>query len=374
MKILLFLSLLAIFCLVPVLNGQAVDKAQVSSVRIATRNDANTPFVRTVLDVNKAVSPKLGIDKDGKYVTVTLPNTEVAKNLQTKYNADTNIVTKMGLARRINDTDVVFKVPNAVTAADVKVFTLGPSGSVASRVVIDINDKSGKVKQWNKWKHLNVSSKGIGKTDPTVASKTKPKAVPVYKRSTEAGLRGKVICIDPGHGGTDSGAVGAYSQEKNITFAIARRVQSLLSAQGATVVMTRTADVDVYGPNAGAVEELQARCNVANIAGADAFVSIHIDSSDSAEPGGVTAYYTSGSPDGQRLATDLHAANMKATTFDDRGVRTANFYVLNHTDMPATLLELGFMSNPAEEKTLNTDAQQQSFAESIVDGLSKFFA
>jgi len=74
------------------------------------------------------------------------------------------------------------------------------------------------------------------------------------------------------------------------------------------------------------------------------------------------------------LATDLHAANMKATTFDDRGVRTANFYVLNHTDMPATLLELGFMSNPAEEKTLNTDAQQQSFAESIVDGLSKFFA
>ena len=243
MKRLLFLSLLAIFCLVPVLNGQAVDKAQVSSVRIATRNDANTPFVRTVLDVNKAVSPKLGIDKDGKYVTVTLPNTEVAKNLQTKYNADTNIVTKMGLARRINDTDVVFKVPNAVTAADVKVFTLGPSGSVASRVVIDINDKSGKVKQWNKWKHLNVGSQGIGKTDPTIASKTKPKAVPVYKRSTEAGLRGKVICIDPGHGGTDSGAVGAYSQEKNITFAIARRVQSLLSAQGATVVMTRTSEI-----------------------------------------------------------------------------------------------------------------------------------
>ena len=55
MKRLLFLSLLAIFCLVPVLNGQAVDKAQVSSVRIATRNDANTPFVRTVLDVNSGL-------------------------------------------------------------------------------------------------------------------------------------------------------------------------------------------------------------------------------------------------------------------------------------------------------------------------------
>lgn len=63
MKRLLFLSLLAIFCLVPVLNGQAVDKAQVSSVRIATRNDANTPFVRTVLDVIKRFPRNSGLIK-----------------------------------------------------------------------------------------------------------------------------------------------------------------------------------------------------------------------------------------------------------------------------------------------------------------------
>ena len=64
---------------------------------------------------------------------------------------------------------------------------------------------------------------------------------------------------------------------------------------------------------------------------------------------------------------------MKVTNFDDRGVRTANFYVLNHTTMPAALLELGFISNPAEEKILNTDSQQQKFAESIVAGLRKYF-
>lgn len=157
------------------------------------------------------------------------------------------------------------------------------------------------------------------------------------------------------------------------TSILAGKVQSLLSAQGATAVMTRTSDVDVYGPHAGAVEELQARCNVGNIAAADVFVSIHIDSSNSAQAGGVTAYYAGGSAEGQRLAASLHAENMKVTNFDDRGVRTANFYVLNHTTMPAALLELGFISNPAEEKILNTDSQQQKFAESIVAGLRKYF-
>ena len=64
---------------------------------------------------------------------------------------------------------------------------------------------------------------------------------------------------------------------------------------------------------------------------------------------------------------------MKATNFQDRGIRTANFYVLLHTNMPATLLELGFISNPGEEKALNTEAQQQNFAESIVKGLADYF-
>ena len=56
---------------------------------------------------------------------------------------------------------------------------------------------------------------------------------------------------------------------------------------------------------------------------------------------------------------------MKATNFSDRGVKTANFYVLLHTNMPATLLELGFISNPGEEQALNTEAQQQNFAERL---------
>lgn len=372
MKKLLLFPFLVILCILPLYQVAAAEATEISAVRVATRNDANIPFVRTVLDVNNKVTPKLFVDKSGQYVTVTLPGTKVAADLQTDYKADENIVSKITLAKRLNDTDINFRLPYKVTTDDIKVFTLGPTGSAASRVVIDINDKSGKVRQWHKWKHLNMGTYGNDK-----ASKPANKpvtSIPAYKRSTAKGLKGKVICLDPGHGGTDSGAVGSYSQEKNITFAIAKKAQALLSAQGATVVMTRTADMDVYGPHAGAVEELQARCNVANIAAADVFISIHIDASDQAEPGGVTAYYGTGSKEGLQLATALHRENMKATNFGDRGVHAANFYVLLHTVMPATLLELGFISNPQEERTLNTDAQQQNFAESIVDGLSRYFS
>ena len=88
---------------------------------------------------------------------------------------------------------------------------------------------------------------------------------------------------------------------------------------------------------------------------------------------GVTAYYNPKTQYDLGLAKYIHQQNMKATSFPDRGVDTANFYVLLHTNMPATLLELGFISNPAEEKALNTETQQDNFAESIVKGLADYF-
>lgn len=74
------------------------------------------------------------------------------------------------------------------------------------------------------------------------------------------GVRGRTIAIDPGHGGSDTGAIGPDGiREKDVTFAIAQRVDDILLRSGARVVMTRTEDVDVFGPNASDREELQAR-------------------------------------------------------------------------------------------------------------------
>lgn len=373
MKKLFILPLLMLLCLIPMLPAQAASKAEITSVRTATRNDANVPFVRTVLELDSKVTPRLFIDEDGKYVTVTLPNAKIAKNVEKKYNADRNVVSRISLSQCSSGTDVNIKVPRAVTKSDVNVFTLPGTDKAKKecRVVIDVNDKSGKVKQWMHWNDAKI---GI---DNTSLSSTYSVKVPSYSSSRSykltKGLKDKVICIDPGHGGTDVGAIGKISQEKNITLAISKKIADLLNDAGAKVIMTRTTDVDVYAPYDAAAEELQARCNIANAAKADAFVSVHIDSFSSADARGVTAYYNSKTPHDYSLAKYIHNQNMQATEFPDRGTRTANFYVLLHTNMPAVLLELGFISNPTEERALNSEKQQQNFAESIVKGLADYF-
>lgn len=373
MKKLFILPLLMLLCLVSMLPAQAASKAEITSVRTATRNDANVPFVRTVLELDSKVTPRLFIDEDGKYVTVTLPNAKIAQNVEKKYNADRNVVSRISLSQRSSGTDVNIKVPRAVTKSDVNVFTLPGTDKAKKecRVVIDVNDKSGKVKQWMHWNDAKI---GI---DNTSLSSTYSVKVPSYSSSRSykltKGLKDKVICIDPGHGGTDVGAIGKISQEKNITLAISKKIADLLNDAGAKVIMTRTTDVDVYAPYDAAAEELQARCNIANAAKADAFVSVHIDSFSSADARGVTAYYNSKTPHDYSLAKYIHNQNMQATEFPDRGTRTANFYVLLHTNMPAVLLELGFISNPTEERALNSEKQQQNFAESIVKGLADYF-
>ena len=385
-KKLLMIPLLALACVLPLASAAAAS-TEISSVRVATRNDANTPFVRTVVDVSQKVTPRLYLDKSGQYVTVTLPNTKIDKNVQKQNDANKNVISRIWLTQRSSATDVNIKVPRKITANDLKVFTL-PANAKAktnNRVVIDINDKSGKVKQWSHWGDTSIGihpsqqtkTSWKSRTDSGSAAGAATVTIPSYGKSASysltKGLKGKTICIDPGHGGTDTGAIGSMSQEKNITLAISKKVQQLLQEAGANVIMTRTTDVDVYAPNDGAVEELQARCNIANASKADVFVCIHIDSFSSPDAMGVTAYYNPKTQYDLGLAKYIHQQNMKATSFPDRGVDTANFYVLLHTNMPATLLELGFISNPGEEKALNTETQQDNFAESIVKGLADYF-
>lgn len=123
-KKLFLIPLLALFCMVPFLSAQAASGVQISGVRVVTRNDANTPFVRTVVEVTDTVTPRLNIDSSGKYVTVTVPNAKIQKNVQKQYDADKNIVSRVWMTQRSSGTDINFKVPRAVTKKDIKVFTL----------------------------------------------------------------------------------------------------------------------------------------------------------------------------------------------------------------------------------------------------------
>ena len=191
-------------------------------------------------------------------------------------------------------------------------------------------------------------------------------------------LRGKTIVIDPGHGGNDAGAIGPTGvMEKTVTLKVSLELKKLLEAEGATVIMTRETDTTVSskGAKASDIEELGARCEVANRAGADIFISIHADSFTRPEARGTTGYYYSKSTTGkgQKLADCIRRNLVEQLGTPSRGTQPCNFYVVKNTDMPATLIELGFISNKEEEQLLNSKEGVQKAAQGILDGIEDYF-
>ena len=150
----------------------------------------------------------------------------------------------------------------------------------------------------------------------------------------------------------------------------------LLYSDGFSVLMTRTFDTEVSpkGAEATAVEELEARCEIANQGDADIFISIHADAFTNPEVKGTTAYYyTRGSEASRRLADSVRTAVIDAIGTVDRGSQSCNFYVVKHTDMPAILLEISFISNPDEEAMMNSETGIQKIAQGMADGIADYF-
>lgn len=189
------------------------------------------------------------------------------------------------------------------------------------------------------------------------------------------GVRGHTIVLDAGHGGSDSGAVGpAGITEASVTLPVTQAVRDILQASGARVVMTRDTDVDVYGPNASDREELQARVNVgARTPGAELFVSIHCNAFSSPSAHGMETYYYPKTDADYRLASLLNEELAAAGGRFNRGVKEARFYVMRNSAMPASLVELAFITNPAEERLLADAAYQQRLAAAIARGIARYF-
>lgn len=188
-------------------------------------------------------------------------------------------------------------------------------------------------------------------------------------------VKNKIITIDPGHGGSDSGAVGPNGYtEKEGAFAISQKVASILNQSGAKVVMTRDSDVDVYGPNASARNELQARVDVGNNANSDIFVSIHCNAFVNPAANGTQTFYYGSSYQGQRLAQSIQEKMIEANGLRDRGISTCNFYVVKHSYMPAVLIETAFITNYDEEALLSDDEWQTTMAKAIAEGINEYFS
>jgi len=155
------------------------------------------------------------------------------------------------------------------------------------------------------------------------------------------------VCIDPGHGGSDPGAVGNGQQEKTNTLNTALKFKAWLdkdtqdTAGGGSwsIVMTRTTDVDV---------SLQGRCDIANNNNCNRFMSIHNNAADDTSANGTETYSYSAPSTASDLRDKIQTRMIEAWNRTNRGVKTAGFYVLKYTNMPATLSELAFITNAAD--------------------------
>lgn len=242
--------------------------------------------------------------------------------------------------------------------------------------------KADKKKSSSKKKNDNKKNTAAAKTETTVnkpVNKSDTDKLAVIKGNgrfrTSGGLDGKIITLDAGHGGSDPGAIGSDgTKEKNITLPITKMLKEILEDKGAKVYMTRTTDVDVFGPNASDAEELQARVNVGEKYNSDMFVSLHINSSVNKNVGGFSTYYYPKTDNDLRLAKNIQ--NKLAANFgvDDLGVRQANFYVIKRISMPAVLIEMCFISNEKELTLMKGQWFQKKTARLIAEGIEKYFA
>jgi len=221
------------------------------------------------------------------------------------------------------------------------------------------------------------------------------------------------LVLDAGHGGKDPGAVGKFSQEKNLNLALVLKIGELIGERYPDVKVVYTRSTDVFIP-------LQTRADIANKNNADLFISIHTNSSDKKEPRGVETFilgtermeanldvamrenavmklesdykttymgFDPNSIDSYIMFELMQNSHMEQSLLfaeqvqqrfvghlnrEDRGVRQAAFWVLLKTACPSILFEMGFISNPEEERFLNQDASIAQMANALVNAFGAY--
>ncbi len=206
------------------------------------------------------------------------------------------------------------------------------------------------------------------------------------------------VYLDPGHGGRYSNANANGLREKTVNLQIALELRKQLSARGHRVGMTRATDRAValsdratwnwhsglgwkFAPDGrtgyvGGIpkDDLQARCDMANRAGADVFISVHNNGSASRRSNGTETYASRRDPLGRSLSRYVQQAVAAETRLRDRGAMTADFYVIRWANMPAILVEGAFITNPRDAALLRRPWFRQRLARGIAIGVQRFLA
>ena len=218
---------------------------------------------------------------------------------------------------------------------------------------------------------------GYGKDNAGVHNFVNGKYVKEDNKNTK-----RAIFLDPGHGGSDSGAVSNGLREKDLTLSVYNKVSSRLASLGYSVLTSRNTDKGV-----GLVD----RADQANKSNADMFLSIHFNAGGRGASYGIETYYYKARPEytpainkdkhndperlekSRKLAQKIQQSLVSKTGAFDRGVKRETFAVLRETSIPSILVELGFIDNQEEANKIKTNEYQEKLADGIVDGIVAYY-
>ncbi|MFA4967332.1 MAG: N-acetylmuramoyl-L-alanine amidase [Candidatus Margulisiibacteriota bacterium] len=214
-----------------------------------------------------------------------------------------------------------------------------------------------------KFKHKAASPEVVEVKKEKTEVKAKAKDKEKVKLTKKYPLRGKIIVVDPGHGGNDPGAMGPGGVwEKEINLKTARYLASYLRSYGAKVYMTRTTDVR---------HKLKEIVDFANSVNGDIYLGVHFNSMDNPKISGTeTHYYT---PQSYRLAEDVHKKLLSGIRREDRGIMRTMLYTVHHSTMPAILVEPVYMTHFQDGLLIKSKSFQKEVARDIALGVVDYF-
>lgn len=383
----------------------------VENMRLGEQGDG----VRVVFDMDANIEYRTFLLDEPRRVVVDLSNADIER-LMTKVS--NRIISKVRVGRMDgNDKRIVMEL--AAPATLKKAFILPAQSGQKWRLVIDLQNASSQQfssQIGNKYAMTN-NSKFVPQEEQKQhwwqSSPADSPATEIAEQEQKAGSkinRKRIIVLDPGHGGKDPGAIGAYGRtyEKNVTLAMGKELKQMLQNKGYTVYLTRESDIFI---------PLRQRIKIAQRYKADLFMSIHADSAQNRNATGLSVYTLSDVASDKEAAalaerenkadiiggvdlggnskevndilislsqTDTRNKSSKYATYLVREMakniklvknthRFAGFAVLKAPDVPAALLEMGYLSNRTEEANLKSPSYRKKLAESATKAIDKYF-
>lgn len=331
---------------IPIFSGDAQSLLVINADKLK-----HTDLVNTVSNLGKAYVKKIDNKTNELILSFTQPVVHSIirdKDSLTLYLFNVKSYNEQDLIKTLNNTYY-------------KPFTLSLLPQIGVKTDMKINkDDIVKIEQGIDGKALKITI-ATSSNNSVVKDNKITKSTPIITAPPKKEVIKNKVVLDAGHGGSDYGAIREGINEKDITLDITQRVASILKSKGYKVALTRADDTYV---------SLQDRVEFSEKETPEIFVSIHVNSAVAVEPKGIeTHYYHDYS---KELARVVQNHLIKDINTKDRGLLKSKFYVINHTTVPAILIETGFISNEEERNELVTDSRKQKTAKAIAEGIIEY--